>query len=162
MTTPNNNGNVMKIDKKKDDLLADYAIGMLKDFYLNDHEDSPQEGYARAAKAWSTYKDKLDDELAERLYGYVSNKWFMFLLLYYLTHLTVMGKERECQYRVFLRTCQILWKVSLITAVSYVGYLFMVVVLVVTGVTCVQYQTSHQAHPVSAYSRRRHDCLPSR
>ena len=54
-------------------LLADYAIGMLKDFYLNDHEDSPQEGYARAfAKAWSTYKDNLDDELAERLYGYVS------------------------------------------------------------------------------------------
>ena len=78
MTTPNNNGNKMKIDKKKDELLADYAIGMLKDFYLNDHEDSPQEGYARAAKAWSTYKDNLDDELAERLYGYVSNKWFMF------------------------------------------------------------------------------------
>jgi ribonucleoside-diphosphate reductase alpha chain len=64
----------MKIDKKRDELLADYAVGMLKDFYLNDHEDSPQEGYARAAKAWSGG----DDELAQRLYDAVSKKWFMF------------------------------------------------------------------------------------
>ena len=35
----------IKIDKKKDDLLAEYAVGMLKDFYLKDHEKSPQEGY---------------------------------------------------------------------------------------------------------------------
>ena len=69
---------MLKIDKKKDALLADYAVGMLKDFYLSDYEDSPQEGYARAAKAWSTYKDEMDEQLAERLYGYVSNKWFMY------------------------------------------------------------------------------------
>ena len=68
----------MKIDKKKDKLLADYAVGMLKDFYLNEHEKSPQEAYARASKAWSTYKGNMDEELAERLYSYVSNKWFMF------------------------------------------------------------------------------------
>lgn len=68
----------MKIDKKKDELLADYAVGMLKDFYLNDYEDSPQEGYARAAKAWSTYRGEMDEDLAQRLYDYVSNKWFMF------------------------------------------------------------------------------------
>ena len=68
----------MKIDKKKDKLLADYAIGMLKDFYLNDYEKSPQEAYARASKAWSTYKGEMDEELAQRLYDYVSNKWFMF------------------------------------------------------------------------------------
>jgi len=68
----------MKIDKKKDELLADYAIGMLKDFYLNEYEDSPQEGYARAAKAWSTYRGEMDEDLAQRLYDYVSNKWFMF------------------------------------------------------------------------------------
>ena len=43
----------LKIDKKKDDLLAEYAVGMLKDFYLNDYEKSPQEGFARASKAWS-------------------------------------------------------------------------------------------------------------
>ena len=68
----------MKIDKKKDKLLADYAIGMLKDFYLNENENSPQEAYARASTAWSTYKGELDEDLAERLYSYVSNKWFMF------------------------------------------------------------------------------------
>jgi ribonucleoside-diphosphate reductase alpha chain len=68
----------MKIDKSKDALLADYAVGMLKDFYLNSYETSPQEGYARAAKAWSTYKEQMDEELAQRLYDYVSNKWFMF------------------------------------------------------------------------------------
>ncbi len=69
---------MIKINKKKDDLLADYAVGMLKDFYLNDYEKSPQEGYARAAKAWATYKGEMDEGLSERLYDYVSNKWFMF------------------------------------------------------------------------------------
>ena len=64
----------MKIDKKRDALLTDYAVGMLKDFYLKDHEKSPQEAYARASKAWSNG----DEELAERLYEYVSKKWFMF------------------------------------------------------------------------------------
>ena len=46
----------VKIDKSRDAALTDYAQAMLKDFYLNDYEDSPQEGYARAAKAWSTYQ----------------------------------------------------------------------------------------------------------
>ena len=50
----------MKIDKKRDELLEDYAVGMLKDFYLNENESSPQEAYARAAKAWSKYKDEVD------------------------------------------------------------------------------------------------------
>ena len=64
----------IKINKKNDDLLADYAVGMLKDFYLNEYEDSPQQGYARAATAWSNG----DEALAQRLYDYVSQKWFMF------------------------------------------------------------------------------------
>ena len=68
----------IKINKSMDDLLADYAVGMLKDFYLTEKEDSPQQAYARAATAWSKYKDELDPELAQRLYNYVSNKWFMF------------------------------------------------------------------------------------
>lgn len=69
---------MLKINKERDDLLTDYAIGMLKDFYMREHENSPQEAYARASKAWSTYKGNLDNELAQRLYDYVSRKWFMF------------------------------------------------------------------------------------
>ena len=68
----------IKIDKKRDSLLAGYAVGMLKDFYMRDNEKSPQEAYARAAEAWSTFHGKLDEDLADRLYHYVSNKWFMF------------------------------------------------------------------------------------
>lgn len=41
-------------------------------------ETSPQEAYRRAATAWSTFKGELDEGLAERLYEYVSKKWFMF------------------------------------------------------------------------------------
>ena len=63
---------------QKDKLLTDYAIGMLKDFYMRDYEKSPQHAYIRASTAWATYKNKMDEQLAERLYEYVSNKWFMF------------------------------------------------------------------------------------
>ena len=63
---------------QKDKLLTDYAIGMLKDFYMRDYEKSPQNAYIRASTAWATYKNKMDEVLAERLYEYVSNKWFMF------------------------------------------------------------------------------------
>jgi len=68
----------IKIDKTKDDLLANYAVGMLKDFYLTEYESSPQEAFKRASTAWSKYKDEMDEDLAQRLYNYVSNKWFMF------------------------------------------------------------------------------------
>jgi len=69
---------MLKIDKKRDDLLTDYAVGMLKDFYMRGHEKSPQEAYMRASKAWSTYQGIMDERLAERLYDYVSRRWFMF------------------------------------------------------------------------------------
>ena len=62
----------------RDELLTDYAVGMLKDFYMIDGEDSPQDAYARAATAWSMYKGQMDEVLARRLYEYVSKKWFMF------------------------------------------------------------------------------------
>jgi len=68
----------IRIDKSKDSLLASYALGMLKDFYLTEYETSPQEAYKRAATAWSKYDGELDEDLAQRLYNYVSNKWFMF------------------------------------------------------------------------------------
>lgn len=68
----------IKIDKKRDNLLTEYAVGMLTDFYMLDHEKSPQEAFGRASEAWSKYKDKMDEGLAERLYHAVSHKWFMY------------------------------------------------------------------------------------
>jgi ribonucleoside-diphosphate reductase alpha chain len=68
----------VEIDYDRDNLLTDYAVGMLKDFYMIDGEDSPQDAYARASTAWSMYKGQLDEVLARRLYEYVSKKWFMF------------------------------------------------------------------------------------
>jgi len=68
----------VKINVSKDELLTEYAVGMLKDFYMRDYEKSPQEAYSRAAQAWATYKGQKDEALAQRLYDYVSNKWFMF------------------------------------------------------------------------------------
>ena len=69
---------MVDINKKQDELLADYAVGMLKDFYMRPSEKSPQEAYARAAEAWSKFDGKLDKELAQRIYEYASKKWFMF------------------------------------------------------------------------------------
>ena len=66
------------IDYSRDENLEGYAVGMLKDFYLLEHENSPQDAFARAAAAWATYKGQTDWALAQRLYDYVSNKWFMF------------------------------------------------------------------------------------
>ena len=68
----------IRIDKSKDSLLESYAVGMLKDFYLTEYEKSPQEAFKRASTAWSKYRDVMDEDLAQRLYNYVSNKWFMF------------------------------------------------------------------------------------
>ena len=68
----------IKIDKSRDDILADYAVGMLKDFYLQKGETSPQEAFARASEAWSTFRGEMDVEMAQRLYDAVSKKWFNF------------------------------------------------------------------------------------
>ena len=69
---------VVQINKKNDEVLADYAVGMLKDFYMRSGEESPQEAFGRASEAWSMYKGKMDKDLANRLYDGVSKKWFMF------------------------------------------------------------------------------------
>ena len=68
----------VKIDNSRNELLADYAVGMLKDFYMTAEESTPQDAYKRAAIAWSTFNGELDEALAQRLYDYVSKKWFMF------------------------------------------------------------------------------------
>ena len=64
----------ISIDTDKDKLLSTQAAKLLKDYYCIEGEDSPQMAYARAAKAYC-YGDL---KLAQRIYNYVSNKWFMF------------------------------------------------------------------------------------
>jgi ribonucleotide reductase alpha subunit len=61
------------IDYSRDNLIDPYAMRILKDRYLMPEEKSPQDAFARAAKAFAD-----DQAHAQRLYGYVSKQWFMF------------------------------------------------------------------------------------
>ncbi|AXH71488.1 ribonucleotide-diphosphate reductase subunit alpha [Pelagibacter phage HTVC121P] len=61
------------IDYERDELLTDFGKTTLKDRYLLPDETSPQDGFMRAAKAFSD-----NDEMAERIYNYASKLWFMF------------------------------------------------------------------------------------
>jgi ribonucleoside-diphosphate reductase alpha chain len=63
----------MNIDYERDELLTDFGKTTLKDRYLLPDEASPQDGFARAAKAYSD-----NDEMAQRIYDYASKLWFMF------------------------------------------------------------------------------------
>ena len=64
----------IKIDRTKDQSLSEQAKKLLTDYYQTKDEVSPQQAYARAAVAYS-YDDM---DLAQRIYDYVSNGWFMF------------------------------------------------------------------------------------
>lgn len=66
---------IVKIDPSRDALLTDQSKKLLKDYYLREDE-TPQEGYARAAVAWATFHGEVDIELAQRLYDYASKGWF--------------------------------------------------------------------------------------
>jgi ribonucleoside-diphosphate reductase alpha chain len=63
----------MNIDYNRDKSLSDFGIATVKDRYLVAGETSPQDAFARAAKAFAD-----DDAHAQRLYDYASNLWFMF------------------------------------------------------------------------------------
>ena len=64
----------IKIDRTKDQNLSEQAKKLLTDYYQTKEEVSPQQAYARAAVAYS-YGDM---ELAQRIYNYVSDGWFMY------------------------------------------------------------------------------------
>jgi ribonucleoside-diphosphate reductase alpha chain len=66
----------IKIDRTKDQFISEQAKKLLKDYYQTKEEVSPQQAYARAAVAYS-YIDG-DMELAQRIYNYVSDGWFMY------------------------------------------------------------------------------------
>lgn len=65
---------MITIDKERDKLLTNQAMQLLKDYYMAEGEESPQEAFARAAIAYCA--DDLD--LAQRIYDYASKGWFMF------------------------------------------------------------------------------------
>ena len=63
----------MEVNYNRDKYLSEFSIKTLEDRYLVNGEKSPQEAFARAAKAFSD-----DSEHAQRLYDYASKLWFMF------------------------------------------------------------------------------------
>ena len=68
----------LKIDYDKEQLLGQFAIQTLKDRYLWQGEEYAQEAFARAAIYGATYRGTTDFSLAQRLYNYASDLWFMF------------------------------------------------------------------------------------
>lgn len=65
---------MIKIYPQRDALLSEQAYKLVMDYYVREDERSPQEAYARAA----VYVARGDNELAQRIYDYVSKGWFMF------------------------------------------------------------------------------------
>ena len=63
----------MQLSYNRDNYLSEFSLKTLEDRYFVDGETSPQEAFARAAKAFAD-----DDEHAQRLYDYASKLWFMF------------------------------------------------------------------------------------
>jgi len=64
----------VQIDEVRDKLLSEQANKLLKDYYCQTGETSPQQAFARASKAYSYG----DNKLAQRIYDYASKGWFMF------------------------------------------------------------------------------------
>jgi ribonucleoside-diphosphate reductase alpha chain len=61
------------VDYRRDRYLSEFSKKTLQDRYLIDGEISPQDAFARAAKAFAN-----DEAHAQRLYDYASKLWFMF------------------------------------------------------------------------------------
>ena len=70
----------INIDLDYDNILTDFSKKLLRDYYMQDHEESPQESFARAAVAFSYnhLNRKYDFALAQRIYDYAAKGWFMF------------------------------------------------------------------------------------
>ena len=66
------------IDYDKEKKLDKFSLDTLKDRYLWEEETHAQEAFARASVFASTFKGETDFDLAQRLYEYSSDLWFMF------------------------------------------------------------------------------------
>lgn len=62
------------IDYERDSRLNNQATTLMRDYYMLEHEESPQQAFARASVAYC-YGDL---DLAQRIYDYSSKGWFMF------------------------------------------------------------------------------------
>jgi ribonucleoside-diphosphate reductase alpha chain len=63
----------VQLNYNRDKYLSEFGIKTLEDRYMIEGEKSPQDAFARAAKAFAD-----DDAHAQRLYDYASQLWFMF------------------------------------------------------------------------------------
>ena len=68
----------IKINYDKEKNLDKFSLDTLKDRYFIEGETHAQEAFARASVFGATYKNITDYGLAQRLYDYSSNCWFMF------------------------------------------------------------------------------------
>ena len=68
----------IKINYDKEKNLDKFSLDTLKDRYFIEGETHAQEAFARASVFGATYKGITNYELAQRLYEYSSNCWFMF------------------------------------------------------------------------------------
>ena len=64
----------IEIQTKRDKTLSEQSFKLLKDYYCRDGEKSPQMAFARSAVAFCGGNMKL----AQRIYDYVSQGWFMY------------------------------------------------------------------------------------
>ena len=64
----------IEIDNKRNKILSEQSLKLLKDYYCREDEKSPQQAFARAAACFANGNLKL----AQRIYDYVSKGWFMY------------------------------------------------------------------------------------
>ena len=68
----------IEIDQSRDAKLNSFSIETLKDRYLWGEETNAQQAFARASVYGATFQGTTNFNLAQRLYNYASNNWFMF------------------------------------------------------------------------------------
>ena len=68
----------IEINYEKEKNLDKFSLDTLKDRYFWEEETHAQEAFARASVFAATFKGVTDYEMAQRLYNYSSDCWFMF------------------------------------------------------------------------------------
>ena len=151
----------IKIDKKRDELLAEYAVGMLKDFYLKDTKNHHKKDMHVRYSGQHILENTM-----ENLQGNAFMIMFLIsglctLLQYCLMPLTENPKKKGLPISCFLTYVPDTLE-GLIGHSSELRLVYTVVVGV-TGQTCELCPTLRLfPYPVPTHCRCRHDCLPSR